>query len=922
MSEPASPLVLVQNGRAWAWAAVEVTAAHDLARRTDFARLDRAQRLAAAVGEQADYVQRLLAVGPSAVVALRWLWQPAERRLRLWLIGRVTAADPAQAVGAVAGLANRLLDAPPHVSVAPVAGQAEVQAILQPFVPGPRGLAQVTKRVRVHETVRADAGVRAYLAVEPFAQQPTDWTPLLEAIGGYPHPLSLTVALSPQPVPAPLRRTLEREATRYAHLSQPFEAPLETGGRVRHAPDSTAANLEPVFRDALNRYADRAFRYAVTLASPHPLDPLIVESVGNVLAPPAATAGRHDTSAVPAGYAVLWPAQEAGLRNDLAALEPNTLPEAEFQARLAADPTPERHALAHLRALVDSVEARSLLRFPVALDGRVPRFPVVAPPDGSRHVESVAGAALLLGHQGGAGTGGDPVHVAVRALPRHGFIVGTPGSGKTNTALHLCRQLWRDHQVPFMVLEPVNAGLDDYRWLATQPGFEDLLVFTVGDESVAPLRLNPFQVPAGVAVVAHISNLLACFEAAFGLWDPLPFIYRRALTRAYRARGWHAEDRGSPDRVGRWPVLGDFVSALGEVIDALGYAGELGSNIRAAGLLRAQALGEGACGPTLDCRASMDIGALVRRPVVVELAGVGDNAKEQALVTLLLLNAVRGYRRGAQTRADDPHVLLIEEAHRIFPRARPGGGGDVKEGNAQELAAERIAQGLAEDRKYGQAYLLVDQQVGKVAEDAYKITDLKVMHRTAAEEDRRLLGSTMSMHPDQIEAAAALGPFEAVVSRTGLDRAVTVRVPDVRAADARARGRDEAPLADDEQLRQRYRTALADLPQLATALAPYEECVDCRHPCQFRRQAESLAAGPQWTLTERVLHTVTPPDHGGTGYYDPAALADFRACVLIHTLRRRYPPQQRDDLARARILGLVAQARQALRDGTDPGGGR
>ena len=82
--------------------------------------------------------------------------------------------------------------------------------------------------------------------------------------------------------------------------------------------------------------------------------------------------------------------------------------------------------------------------------------------------------------------------------------------------------------------------------LATQDGFEDLVVFTVGQEHVAPLRLNPFEVPVGVSVGAHAAGLLACFEAAFGLWDPLPFIYRRALTRTYGLRGLHAGLVSSP----------------------------------------------------------------------------------------------------------------------------------------------------------------------------------------------------------------------------------------------------------------------------------------------------------------------------------------------------------------------------------------
>src|SRR2546430_5290784 len=708
--------------------------------------------------------------------------------------------------GRAGQLAAQLLDVPSHVTAEPVTDGAAVQAVLTPFMPAARGRARVGRRVRIRQRERPDAGVDSYRAVEPFGRERVDWTMLLDLLAACPHPLSVTVTLAPERVSTHVRRMLESEATRFARLREAFDAPADVGGRMRFPPDSAAAVLEPIFQDALDRYADRAFRFSVTVASPVSLDEMVVEALGRTLSPASGpTVARHDPTTVPTGYATARPTRPVeyeALTNGHATLQPVELPDLALHAQLNSDlraggAGPVRRGLLELRCLVDRAEALSLFRLPAALDGHIPGFPVRAPRDWVRVVDTVAGASLLVGRQG---DDGPEIRLAVRDLPRHGFIVGTPGSGKTNTALHLCRQMWADHRIPFLVVEPVNAELDDYRWLATLPEFGDLLVLTVGNESVAPFRLNPFEVPVGTTVVAHVSNLLACFEAAFGLWDPLPFIYRRALTRMYRARGYHAEVRGSAALFGEWPVLPEFVAALTEVTGELGYTGEVGHNNDAAARLRAEALAEGACGATLDCRRSFDIGVLVDRPVVVELAGVGDNAKEQALVTLLLLNAVRAHRRSLSAPAV-PHVMLIEEAHRVFPRATPTASGDAREANAQALAAERIAQGLAEDRKYGQAYLLVDQQVGKVAEDAYKITNLKVMHRTSAEEDRILLGATMSMHPDQIEAAAALAPFEALVSHNARDRAVPVRVPAVRAPDAAPLGSAEAPPADRAVLR-------------------------------------------------------------------------------------------------------------------------
>ncbi|MGH3680792.1 MAG: hypothetical protein ACRDT2_11165, partial [Natronosporangium sp.] len=304
------PVVVESGGRAWAWSAVQVTAAYDLARMADFRRLPPADRLAYAVREQAAYLDRLLAVRPGEVVALRWI-STGERRLQLWLVGRVPAATGPAAADRARELAGMLQDVPGHVAATAVDKTADVQAVLTPFTPAAGGLAQVGKRLRVQEPERPDAGVVSYLAVEPFARGVEDWTPLLEVLSGHPYPVSLTMALTPEEIPAAVRRTLESEATRYAHLQVPLDLPADLGGRIRYPADSAAAAIEPVYQDALQRYSGRGFRFGVTLASPQPLDDLLVEMVGRTISsahgslPSDGAPARHDRAEVATGYVVL-----------------------------------------------------------------------------------------------------------------------------------------------------------------------------------------------------------------------------------------------------------------------------------------------------------------------------------------------------------------------------------------------------------------------------------------------------------------------------------------------------------------------------------------------------------------------------------------------------------------------------------------
>ena len=77
--------------------------------------------------------------------------------------------------------------------------------------------------------------------------------------------------------------------------------------------------------------------------------------------------------------------------------------------------------------------------------------------------------------------GSGELRISVDSLSKHALIAGATGSGKTTAVLELLKQLWLDHRVPFLVIEPVNSDADDYRRLAGEPGFEELDIGLNGD---------------------------------------------------------------------------------------------------------------------------------------------------------------------------------------------------------------------------------------------------------------------------------------------------------------------------------------------------------------------------------------------------------------------------------------------------------
>ncbi len=102
-------------------------------------------------------------------------------------------------------------------------------------------------------------------------------------------------------------------------------------------------------------------------------------------------------------------------------------------------------------------------------------------------------------------------------------------------------QLWRKHHIPFLVIE---AAKKEYRALSRVSGFDQLLIFTLGDETVSPFRINPFELLDGVRLEAHIGRLQACFDAALPQFGILPSIVAEAMERIYKIKGWKLIDHG------------------------------------------------------------------------------------------------------------------------------------------------------------------------------------------------------------------------------------------------------------------------------------------------------------------------------------------------------------------------------------------
>ena len=454
----------------------------------------------------------------------------------------------------------------------------------------------------------------------------------------------------------------------------------------------------------------------------------------------------------------------------------------------------------------------------------VAEFALAVPPPGR---QSVKLGSLIDVH----GRDLDHVRLSADELTRHVLITGMTGYGKTTTAKQLLSRAHAELGTPFLVIEPAKA---EYRQLRYHPALRGgLRVYSIGATQAAlPLRINPFAPIDGAPLGQHIDLLKSVFTAAFPMFAGLPGVFAEAMLDLYADRGWNLYT-GRNDVLGERPTYGD-VSALSPTMRDLrdqievvlarkAYVGEVYQNMGAALRSRLNSLMVGVKGDALASARSIPAAELFGYPCVIELKELADD-EEKSFVMGLLLSMLYEY---AESRQPDPeltahglqHVTLIEEAHRLL--RTPWGGARAETGEAQAKAVTMFTDMMAEMGAYGEAFIVADQIPVKLAPEVLKNSNVKIVHRLAAPDDRAAMAASMNLSEAQSRYLIGLQPGVAVVHDDAIGSAVLARIP-----------ASPAPVAHAAPARQPDRRYLHR----------NGGCTQCPRPCTFIDMTRQLGA--------------------------------------------------------------------------------
>ena len=423
-----------------------------------------------------------------------------------------------------------------------------------------------------------------------------------------------------------------------------------------------------------------------------------------------------------------------------------------------------------------------------------------------------------------------PFGLQAGEIIQHVAIFGRSGAGKTNTVLCLLRGLM-EKKLPFLIFDWKRNYRDILAadWVAEG----EVSALTVGRD-LAPLRLNPLRPPPGTEPRTWLKKLIEIIAHAYFLGEGVMYILQEAIDTCYRQAGVY--DGGAA-----YPTFHDVHAYLRARRVNGREANWMASTLRAVGSLTYGPMGETVC-----ARESTDLGDLLKRKVILELDALTDADKVFIVEAMLLF--IHHLRLADGEREKLKHVILVEEAHHVFLKAK-------QEASGGEPITDVI---LREIRELGEAVVLVDQHPSQIAITALGNTYCTIAMNLKHRADVNTVADACLLEPEQKDHLGRLPVGYAVVKlQDRWTSPFVVRFPHVRIDKGSVSDASLAALLGKTHSRagntriQSAEAVSSSIPEVPEAPKPAEVKAESADAADLLRLLRDVASHPTAGVTDR-----------------------------------------------------------------------
>jgi len=657
-----------------------------------------------------------------------------EQDLIFGLVGKTEGQNEAETIAAARNFFNKVRDTFPngYYPLQPCLNIEELALLRLPFLPSDRGtLAEFRRNLTQLRTISSnDIPDTVGVQIDPWQAHPSNFQDLFRALLGHPSPLAVSIDIRPTRLTPQESEYIARLVDAYARVSsisrsETYQTQVLSSSVSSQEKLTEAEGASQSWHRSQSGWRS-PFELTVSIMSESDLPQSVVAALQGSID------GKSEEKTQSRGSGSVIVAQS----------EAQKMAVRQNWVDLTMHRWANTYDLGRLPWLFSPEEVHSIFRLPIADRNGVWGLPSAPSAKDSRRPTQwrESEAEIRLGS----------LHLTKKQLTQHLLICGVPGSGKTNSCLYLLETLWREHRIPWMVLEPAKT---EYRGLKTTKSIQDdLLIFTLGDERTAPFRFNPFELPTGLNLDSHLGALVDLFSVAMSMWGPLPNVVEQLIQEAYKRKGFTLLGENINLHP---PQFSDLQVLIPEIVPKLGYKKETTDEIIAALAVRIGKFCRGSLGRMLNVSASVPFDLLMQRPVILEMSQV-TNTDDRAFLMGLILNRCYQYwiTRRHEATGDLKHLLLVEEAHNLLAHTQESTG--QEQANPKGKAVRNFANMLAEVRGFGQGIAISEQNPGGLVPDVMVNTNIKIAHRIVEAKNRQALGQAMLLTPQQETTLAAL----------------------------------------------------------------------------------------------------------------------------------------------------------------------